>query len=573
MRRVVARGKSAVSLLQTVATRDLRKLMTRRADQQIVARRREDEVVVDVGGRRLAAKVISYRTPNEHRANLVRRVLNAMDAAGLRSFAIPDRAGAPRVVAVAGAAMADVLRALGEFSPPDGLFLSFPERDVPLEQERLYRPDEVPSFDGPVLRLAEIATGEARTAEGRSSRFSYGLDLAIELELWSIADDGAWVAPRRNPYVEELPASGQRMAIKETHVGTFRSVEALCVPSVTDVTFPIDVVYTWVDGTDKAWQRARAEALGVADPAAFTENAASDARFLDHDELRYSLRSLEKYAPWVNHIWIVTAGQVPAWLNLDHPKVTVVDHRDIWSPEGILPTFNSHAIEAHLHRIEGLSEHFLYFNDDVFLGRPCDPELFFEANGLEHIFLSAAKVAEGPATPGEIASDAAGKNARRLIEEITGRRIRRKFFHAPYALRRDVSYELEERFRDVVVQTARSVFRRSTDVTMAGALHAYYAHATSRAVQGQIRYRYVNIGASNAGDQLSDLLRARSFDVFCLNDVGVADSPYTVDKSVRTFLERYFADVSSYEVAVGGELYPRKGILSTTGSFGHASAE
>ena len=550
MRRVAARGRSAVSLLRTVASRDLRKVLTRRADQQVVAGRRENEVVVDVGGRRLPARVAPYRTPMEHRADLVRRVLDAMDAAGLTSFTIPDRAGAPRVVAVAGAAAADVVRAVGKIAPSEGLFVSFPEQDVPAEQERLCRPHEVASFEGPVLRLADLATGEARTTEGPSSRFSYGLDLAIDLELWTVADDGAWVAPRRNAFVEELPASEQRMAIKETSVGRFRSIEAFCVPSVTDVTFPIDVVYTWVDGTDTTWQRARAEALGVADPAAFTENAASDARFLDHDELRYSLRSLEKYAPWVNHIWIVTAGQVPAWLNVEHPKVTVVDHRDIWSPEGTLPTFNSHAIEAHLHRIEGLSEHFLYFNDDVFLGRPCDPELFFEANGLEHIFLSAAKVAEGPATPGEIASDTAGKNARRLVEEVTGRRIRRKFFHAPYALRRDVSYELEERFRDVVVQTAQSVFRRSTDVTMAGALHAYYALATGRGVQGRIRYRYINIASGNVADHFQQMTRA-PYDVFCLNDVAAegAQPREAVDAQVRSMLACYFPHVSSFEVA------------------------
>lgn len=88
---------------------------------------------------------------------------------------------------------------------------------------------------------------------------------------------------------------------------------------------------------------------------------------------RYSLRSLEANAPWIRHIYIVTNGQVPSWLDTSNPRVSIVPHDAIFANRSVLPTFSSLAIEFNLHRIPGLSETFLYFNDDVFLGRPVTP--------------------------------------------------------------------------------------------------------------------------------------------------------------------------------------------------------
>ncbi|GFR86364.1 N-acetylglucosamine-1-phosphotransferase subunits alpha/beta, partial [Elysia marginata] len=101
------------------------------------------------------------------------------------------------------------------------------------------------------------------------------------------------------------------------------------------------------------------------------------SRFEDNEELRYSLRSIEKYAPWVRHIFIVTNGQIPYWLNLDSPRLTVVTHDEIFQNKSHLPSFSSPAIEAHIHQIPGLSDRFIYMNDDVMFGRPVWPEDFY----------------------------------------------------------------------------------------------------------------------------------------------------------------------------------------------------
>ena len=117
-------------------------------------------------------------------------------------------------------------------------------------------------------------------------------------------------------------------------------------------------------------------------------DAVATSRFTDSQELRYSLRSLERHAPWVRRVFLVTNGQIPDWLALDSPKLTLVTHDEIFPDLGHLPTFSSPAIEAHLHRISGLSEHFLYFNDDVLLGQPIWPEDFFAPGGGYNVFLA-----------------------------------------------------------------------------------------------------------------------------------------------------------------------------------------
>ena len=141
--------------------------------------------------------------------------------------------------------------------------------------------------------------------------------------------------------------------------------EHFAIHTTDEVRFPVDVVYTWVDGSDPAWLRRRAEFGGEG----YHEEAGNAARYLSRDELRYSLRSLHMYAPWVRNVFLVTDDQAPAWL-VGAPAAPDRRPPGDLLPTAALPTFNSHAIESQLHHIDGLTEHFLYFNDDMFLGRP-----------------------------------------------------------------------------------------------------------------------------------------------------------------------------------------------------------
>lgn len=132
---------------------------------------------------------------------------------------------------------------------------------------------------------------------------------------------------------------------------------------------PIDFVITWVDGADEQWLKDKEKYTG--------NDISKDAcRYRDWDLLRYWFRGVEKFAPWVNKIHFVTYGHLPVWLNTEHPKLNIVNHWD-FIPYKYLPTFNSHTIELNLHRIKGLSDKFVYFNDDIFLTNYVEAEDFF----------------------------------------------------------------------------------------------------------------------------------------------------------------------------------------------------
>lgn len=131
----------------------------------------------------------------------------------------------------------------------------------------------------------------------------------------------------------------------------------------------IDFVIAWVNGNDPEWQQSYLRHRGKA-------HKTDACRFRDWGLLRYWFRAIEAYAPWVNRVFFITNGQVPEWMNTDCEKLRIVNHRE-YIPEDLLPTFNSNTINLNLHRIPDLSEHFVYFDDDVFLNAPVEPEHYF----------------------------------------------------------------------------------------------------------------------------------------------------------------------------------------------------
>lgn len=139
----------------------------------------------------------------------------------------------------------------------------------------------------------------------------------------------------------------------------------------------IDAVYLWCDGSDPSFRKAKEERLKELS-LPFQEDNVGDLRFADNEELKYSLRSIHQNAPWINHIYIVTNKQKPSWLK-EHPKITIVDHSEI-IPSELLPTFNSVVIEMYVHKIPGLQEKFLLFNDDIFIKNPVSRDFFFDGD-------------------------------------------------------------------------------------------------------------------------------------------------------------------------------------------------
>ena len=130
----------------------------------------------------------------------------------------------------------------------------------------------------------------------------------------------------------------------------------------------IDLVYMWVDGNDPKWLEKKQR---------FMKKAVNTVgRYVDNQELKYSLRSVEKHLPWIRKIFILTDDQTPAFLDTSHPKIEIVHHTDV-IPHEILPLFNSSLIEYFICKIPDLSEHFLFANDDMFVNADLPPSFFF----------------------------------------------------------------------------------------------------------------------------------------------------------------------------------------------------
>lgn len=142
--------------------------------------------------------------------------------------------------------------------------------------------------------------------------------------------------------------------------------------------YSIDVVITWVDSSDKTWLDEKNKYSNQI--LNNNRHIAGDNRYQDQGTLQYIFRGIEKFMPWVRKVFLVTYGHLPSWININCDKLKIVKHSD-FIPEEYLPTFNSNAILLNIHRIKDLSEHFILFNDDMYVVNKCKSKMFFR-NGL-----------------------------------------------------------------------------------------------------------------------------------------------------------------------------------------------
>jgi UDP-N-acetylglucosamine-lysosomal-enzyme len=313
----------------------------------------------------------------------------------------------------------------------------------------------------------------------------------------------------------------------------------------------VDVVYTWVNGSDPAfrdalarrkaeWELVDAEKRGDGhgngesgakssdenelgakrrDVAAnLTASNLTKNRFDDHDELRYSLRSVWMHAPWIRNVIVVTNGQIPSWLNLTHPKVRVVTHAEIFPNAEHLPTFSSHAIEMHLHTIPGISKTFLYMNDDFFLGADVGYDDFYtEAKGTKvHLSwiappcdyackneIRAGKWAE-PRPASSFEMDVFGQTlayANYLLDDAFGEApLERKVpAHAPHLVDVEIMQEVVNKWREEHERTSSHYFRHPMDLQY----QSVYLYYLMNAKRGRTSFEFASAFDADGDGELS----------------------------------------------------------------------
>lgn len=316
----------------------------------------------------------------------------------------------------------------------------------------------------------------------------------------------------------------------------------------------IDFVITTVDGSDPAWQERFSATLAGKSGQPVLAKAANAARYTTHDELRFVLRSIHYYAPYARTIHIVTDAQCPDWLDTTHERINLVDHRDIIEP-AYLPCFNSDAIESCLWRIPGLSERFVYFNDDVLLMAPTDRSTFFSPFGLPRFFPSPRRIPDMPAERADSYTMHAHLRTAAALEKRGYARPLAKYRHVPFAARKSTLQALEEEFAEELSQTRASPLRSERSYATISFLYPNYALARGDGVLADIAYQYVDLAWPDWRKRLVNACRRTDVVVACVNESHDAaeDGVEDVDATLAGILSARFPSVAPWERGQAGQ--------------------
>lgn len=330
----------------------------------------------------------------------------------------------------------------------------------------------------------------------------------------------------------------------------------------------IDFVITWVDGSDNKWREEKRK---------YTQADIHDdkeERYRDWDLLKFWFRSVEKYAPWVRKIHFITWGHLPKWLNVDNPKLHIVNHKD-YIPEAFLPTFNSNVLEIYMHRIQGLSEHFVYFNDDMCLIKDTKPEDFFK-QGKPCDMLAFQPVVANPKNP--VMSHLYLNNTLVLSKYFNKRECVRKhksdyfhigypplyFFynilemafplytgfytvHGPAPFCKRTFSEIWEKEGDILRAMSSNRFRSESDLTPYLFREWQKLSGNFKAKNIQRDFRYFEIADNNK--ELVKTIGERKRKIICVNDTWTGDDFERVKCELHQAFERILPETSSFERA------------------------
>ncbi len=311
--------------------------------------------------------------------------------------------------------------------------------------------------------------------------------------------------------------------------------------------FEVDLVYLWCDGDDPEFQKKRSEALKQYSGIELHKEGTSSYRFVETEELKYSLRSVEKFAPWIKNIYIVTAGQTPKWLNTSNPKIKIIDHKDI-IPEKYLPTFNSSVIELFLPYIPNLSEHFLYANDDMFFWDDVTREFFFTSIGTPIVRTSSPMKTE----PKTSLFGSTLYNAYKLVFDKFNKTVAYWSHHGIDSYKKSDFLECLKHFENQFNEMANHKFREHSDIQRM--VFSFYSVAEKGAQIKEYPRKWYDKYVtrinetcySNCTIRKIRKYQNKKFQLFCINDCKK-----TTDKDrlyMKKILEEKFPQKSAYEI-------------------------
>lgn len=328
--------------------------------------------------------------------------------------------------------------------------------------------------------------------------------------------------------------------------------------------YPIDIVVPWVDGSDELWQTERAKYRPQ------VNSDSSSSRYREWGLFQYWFRSIEKYAPWVRKVHLITWGHLPPWLNTDNPKLNIVCHRD-YMPEKYLPTFSSHVIELNMHRIPDLADHFIYFNDDVYLNSPTKPEDFFvDGVPCDAAILGMVSISDNFSFLPFITLNMLGcinmtfskrecikKNFSKWFNLKYGKDLLHNFyflpsgnitgfknFHTCIPYCKKTLEEVWEAFPEDLERTCLNRFRDRMDVNQY--IFRYWRLLKGEFTPAKPNSKYMTLGADSA-ESIGSVLASTKYKVVCVNDDPMSCDFEAEMKKMQEIFKAKFEDSCSYE--------------------------
>jgi hypothetical protein len=331
------------------------------------------------------------------------------------------------------------------------------------------------------------------------------------------------------------------------------------------MTNKIDFVIAWVDGSDEKWQAER-------DKYSVNKSEKNANRYREWGTLKYWFRGVEKYASWVNKIYFVTWGHLPDWLDINNPKLSIVRHKD-YIPQQYLPTFSSHTIELNFHRIKGLSEQFVYFNDDMYIinpvtqsdffvnGQPCDIAALYPAyvNGqdtmfdhillndseffVRHFDLKAIMKHDRP----KWLNIKYGRNMLKTMCLMPFPEFSEMLLtHQPASFTKSTYEEVWNEEQELLEKTCRNKFRTAEDVNQY--IFRYWQIGKGEFCPYNIINRGSYIQVGNDAVDYDTILMSEKRKLLCLNDVGMKVNFITESERMIAAFDKKFPQKSSFEL-------------------------
>lgn len=332
----------------------------------------------------------------------------------------------------------------------------------------------------------------------------------------------------------------------------------------------IDLVIAWVDGSDPIWLQEKKKWYEKINP---DSKSNSNVRYESWDNLQYWFRAIEKYMPWYNNIFFITYGHIPSFLNCDNSRLKIIRHSD-YIPQEFLPTFNANTIEMNLHRIEGLSENFIYFNDDMFPLRSIKESYYFQNDKI------CDEAIETPIIPqlfGDVAKftwnmralDVAVINRnfnKRMVQKINyekwfsdeyGELLERNKTlsywnnfvgfrdpHVPSAFKKNTFEKLWIEEEDVLVETCKSKFRNFSCVNQW--LARYWQLCEGDFVPRKTLGKSYIVTLNNY-KEIAMHIKNRSEQMICINEDCTAEEFNVIKNEINQAFEYLLPEKSSFE--------------------------